>query len=200
MTDPDGGVRVEGRPAPEYGEYAPAGWVSPVAPAPVDEQRAQDPSARRQGDPRSSPPDARQRFDAPPPSGSPVAGPAPAALRRLAFNRFATVLLAVLGGYNVVSSAFDAKSFAGRYVSEFTRLGYIEGAFQSTAVLDTAALVAAVVSVPLFLIALVVALRRLRAGRRSWLVLLLPGVVVNVVLGLFVVMIVMGDPSFTGAA
>ncbi|KQQ26699.1 DUF6264 family protein [Frondihabitans sp. Leaf304] len=199
MTDPDGDVRVEGRPAPEYGEYAPPGWVSPVAPAPVDEQRAQDPAARQQSDARPAPPEARQRFDAPPPTGSPVAGPPPRALRRAAFNRFATVLLAVLGGYDVVSSAFDAKTFTGRYVSEFTRLGYLSGTFQSTAILDTVALVAAIVSVPVFLIALVVALRRLRVGKRSWLVLLLPGVIVNLALGLVVVAIVMGDPSFTGA-
>lgn len=226
MTDADRNTRVEGRPAPEYGEYAPPGWVNPVEPPPVDSDAtpaapaptrpagstgAQDPATRRQGTPGPFPPKARQRFDAPPPTGAPVPGPPPApgssvapgtplaTMRRAAFNRFATVFLAVLGGYDVVSSAFDAKSFSGRYVSEFTRLGYLEGTFQSAATLDAVALVAAIASVPLYLVALVVALRRLRVGRRSWLFLLVPGVAVNIVLGLIVVGVVMADPSFTGA-
>lgn len=209
MTELPTSDRVEGRPAPQYGEYAPPGWVSPVAPEPTETESAVDPKTgqevaphgpitSRQGPTGPIPPDARQRFDAPPPSGAPQTSNPIATVRRYAFNRFATMLLVVYGAFDVFRSAFEAKQFAARYVSEFRGLGYITGTFESSDALTNVALVSAFVSLPLFLIAVVVAIRRLRAGRNSWLVLLITGAVVNIVTGLAVVAVVMGDPSFAG--
>ncbi|AMM20246.1 hypothetical protein AX769_08820 [Frondihabitans sp. PAMC 28766] len=197
--------RVTGVQAPEYGEYAPAGWVNPVAP--VDEPEAPDATAPGQIGTSTRPPEAPRgyndggyrattRFDAPPPTGEPVPGPPPTAARPKPFNGFATFFLIVYGVYRVVSDALSTGGFADTYVAQFKRMGYLHGTFQNMSDLHTVALVSAFVSVPLFLIVCVVALRRLRAGKNSWLVLLVAGLVVNVTTGIAVVVVVMNDPSF----
>lgn len=206
LSDSDGAdSRVTGVQAPEYGEYAPAGWVNPAAPA-VDEG-AQDPAA----DPAPGTRDQRpvppldpfrpRGYDAPPPSGPPVPGepprPTAPASRTSSFNRFATVLLIGYGLFRVIDAAVTTKTFASMYLKSFTTLGYLHGDFGSVTALQTVGVISAVASVPLFLIVVVWSLRRLRAGRNSWLPLLLTGVVVNVITGFAVVAIVMNDPSFT---
>ncbi|ROQ38507.1 hypothetical protein EDF46_2145 [Frondihabitans sp. PhB188] len=190
-------VRVEGRPAPEYGEYAPPGWVSPVAPAP-EPSTAQTPAQQVRASAAPQRPGA-PTFDAPPPTGAPVPGAPPKALRNAAFNRFATLGLIVYGLYDVVRSALESDTFVTTYVAEFRSLGYLSGAFESTAALQLVGVVSAAASVPIFLITMIVAIRRLRAGKRSWLVLLIVGLAVNVVTVLVVVGVVMGDSSFVGA-
>lgn len=197
--------RVTGVQAPEYGEYAPAGWVNPVAP--VDEPETQDATAPGQIGTVARPPGpsrgyggggyrAPTRFDAPPPTGEPVPGPPPAAARPRQFNGFATFFLIIYGVYRVISEALSTGGFADTYVAQFKRMGYLHGAFQHMADLHTVASVSAIVSVPLFLIVCVVALRRLRGGKNSWLVLLITGIVMNVITGIAVVVVVMNDPSF----
>jgi hypothetical protein len=202
-TDADG--RVSGVQAPEYGEYAPPGWVNPVAP--VNDEGAQDPAVDTAVAPRgtaSAPgvdPLRPGGYEAPPPSGPPVPGdpprPSAPAARSSSFNRFATVALIAYGLFRVIDAAVATKSFASMFVTNFTRLGYLHGDFGSAAALQAVGVVSAVASVPLFLVVVVWALRRLRAGRNSWLPLLLTGVAVNVITGLVVVGVVMSDPSFT---
>jgi hypothetical protein len=205
MSDePRYGERIDPRPAPKYGEYAPPGWVSPVAPPEVDEAQERRADALptgsvplRTGAPRQ--PDSFGRYDAPPPTGSPVPGPAPVA-RRGSANGTATVLLLVLGFFRVVGDATAVPDFSATFIDSFRRFGYLQGDFGSTDALQKVGATAAVVAVVLFLLVAVWSLRRLRAGRRSWHVLLIAGVVYNIVVGIVVVAVMMGDPSFVGVA
>lgn len=200
------GDRVEGRQAPGYGEYAPEGWVSPVAPVPEPEASADGQSGVQDhagtGSVRTEVrrPDTTSGFDAPPPTGSPVPAPPPAVVRRSAFNRFATLVLLAYGLYDVIRGALQTSSFVSTYVGEFTRLGYLSGTFESSAALYRVAVVSAVASVAVFLLVAIWALRRLRRGRLAWPILLVAGFVANIVTGLFVVVIVMNDASFVGMA
>jgi hypothetical protein len=209
-TDAAGVPRVEGRPAPGYGEYAPPGWVSPVASVDQAEpsETAQDPAAtsavrtdpRRPGQPG---PDSRGpghagAYDAPPPTGRPVPGPPPRAVRAGSFNRFATFVLLAYGLYFVIRGALETSQFVTSYVEEFRTFGYIEGTFQSGATLHAVAVVSAVGSVAAFLLVAIFAIRRLRAGKRSWVVLLVAGLLANLITGIAVVSVLMNDPSFVG--
>ncbi|ARC56237.1 hypothetical protein AS850_04000 [Frondihabitans sp. 762G35] len=205
MSDePRYGERIDPRPAPKYGEYAPPGWVSPVAPPEADvaqEPRSDAPASGTVPPPTSAP---RQqgpagRYDAPPPTGSPVPGPAPV-VRRGSANGMATVLLLVLGLFRVISDATAVPDFASTFIGSFRQYGYIQGDFGSTDTLQKVGATAAAVAVVLFLLVAVWSLRRLRAGRRSWHVLLIAGVAYNVVVGVVVVAVMMGDPSFVGVA
>lgn len=194
------GVRAEGRPAPQYGEYAPAGWVSPVAPveAPRQANGAQDPEASGAVRTELHSPPKSTSYDAPPPTGAPVPGRPPAALRNAAFNRFATFVLLAYGLYDVIRGAIQTSAFVTTYVGEFRSLGYLEGTFRSTGTLRTVAEVSAVGSVAVFLLVAIWAIRRLRSGRRSWVLLLVAGILVNLLTGIAVVSVVMNDPSFVG--
>lgn len=217
-TDAAGMPRVEGRPAPGYGEYAPPGWVSPVAAAERSagsegSEGAQDPAATTavRTDPRRPDlrgPEARgpegrvpaQRggYEAPPPTGRPVPGPPKASVRASSFNRFATIVLLAYGLYFVIRGALETSQFVRTYVEEFRALGYIEGTFESGAILQAVAVVSAVGSVVAFLLVAIFAIRRLRAGKRSWVVLLVAGLLANLVTGIAVVSVLMNDPSFVG--
>jgi uncharacterized membrane protein YhaH (DUF805 family) len=214
MTDADGTPRygeradlslperVEGRQAPGYGEYAPEGWVSPVPPVeiptPDTAESAQD--HRGTGVVRTDLRDQQtpRAFDAPPPTGAPIPGRPPASLRSASFNRFATLLLLAYGVYDVIRGALQTSSFVTTYVAEFKNLGYLHGTFEHGAALHTIAVVSAVASVALFLLVAMWAIRRLRAGRRAWLILLVAGLAVNLATGIAVVSVVMNDPSFVG--
>jgi hypothetical protein len=205
MSDePRYGERIDPRPAPKYGEYAPPGWVSPVKPPEADD--AQEPRAGAGPIGRVTPPTGapRQpgsfgRYDAPPPTGSPVPGPAPV-VRRGSANGRATVLLLVLGLFRVIGDALAVPAFADSFIRSFRQYGYIQGDFGSTDALQKVGATAAAVAVVLFLLVAVWSLRRLRAGRRSWHILLIAGVAYNVIVGIVVVAVMMGDPSFVGVA
>lgn len=192
VDEVDAVVRVHGRPAPEYGEYAPPGWVSPV------EAQAETEGPQELAHPAPGPADpAAPSLDAPPPTGAPVPGPPPVALRRAAGNRAATLVLIAYGLFRVITDAIDSAGFASAFEAQFRQMGFLSGTFQSSEALQAVGIVSAFVSIPLFLITVVIALRRLRSGRRSWLVLLLTGAIVNVITGIVVVVVVMSDPSYT---
>jgi uncharacterized membrane protein YhaH (DUF805 family) len=192
--------RVEGRPAPGYGEYAPAGWVSPVT---LDEPRSQGLTAQ---DPRR--PDAATTtlrsgqaptgFTAPPPTGAPVPGRPPVSVRATSFNRYATLMLLFYGVFNIATAFSQESAFASMYIARFTSFGYLRGTFESRAALEGIAAVSASASVVIFIAAAVWAIRRLRTGRRSWVILLVAGLAVNLATGIAVVFVIMHDPSFVG--
>lgn len=198
-------ARVEGRPAPGYGEYAPAGWVNPVALVAEPEisenlEGAQDHARPVAPNAPFGPPQTPRAFNAPPPTGAPVPGRPPSAVRTGAFNRFATILLLAYGLYDVIRGAFETSTFVSTYVAQFTSLGYLKGTFESGPALHAVAVVSAVASMAIFLVVAIWAIRRLRAGKLSWLLLLITGLAVNLVTGIVVVIIVMHDPSFVGLA
>ncbi|BDZ49664.1 hypothetical protein GCM10025867_19050 [Frondihabitans sucicola] len=199
-------ARVEGRPAPGYGEYAPAGWVSPVAPVEEPEAPTTETDVvqdARRGGPvgtETRRPQVPRTFDAPPPTGAPVPGRPPSAVRNASFNRFATMILLAYGLYDVIRGALQTSAFVQTYVSEFTSLGYLRGDFHNGAALHSVAVISAVASVAVYLLVAIWAIRRLRAGKRSWVVLLVTGIVVNLATGVCVVAVVMNDPSFVGIA
>jgi len=195
--------RVEGRPAPGYGEYAPAGWVNPVAPE--DEPEPQSISAQDPRRPGSASTVLRSReaptgFTAPPPTGVPVPGRPPVSLRAASFNRYATLLLLFYGVFNIATTLSQESAFASTYIARFTSFGYLHGTFAGRAALQTIAEVSAIASVAIFFAAAVWAIRRLRAGRRSWVILLVAGLAVNLATGIAVVFVIMHDPSFVGLA
>jgi hypothetical protein len=204
-TEPRYGERIDPRPAPKYGEYAPPGWVSPVPP--VDEPAPQDPEGRPTANgapaarpeafrPGASRPDASRGYDAPPPTGAPVPGAPPTSVRTGAFNRLATIALLAFGLVNVISSLFSTSTFASSLITEMRQFGYSLDHFQSHAALQTVGSISAVGGLVVYLVIAVWSMRRLRAGKISWLVPLIAGVVVNLVTGIVVITVIMSDPSF----
>lgn len=166
--------RVHGRPAPQYGEYAPEGWVNPV----VEHER-------REHEPRSPEPAAAT---AAPARATPAAGRFGAS----PLDFVLTVGLLVIGLLTVVQ-ALSVGTFASAF-----RIG-IER--QSTELADPGALsqaaaVRAVVMAIVFVLVAWWSIRRLRAGRRTFWVPLIGGVVATV-LGVVPLLIVLfQDPAF----
>jgi hypothetical protein len=209
MTDHQ---RVEGAPAPGYGEYAPPGWVSPVEvsadPAP-DSPEALAPGSAEPSSAGSSAADptllatgARQADgwradDAPPPTGPPVPGPPPAVYRYRPFNRFATILLLGYGVYSVIVTATSVGSYTGSFLKRLGDLGYPVSHFTSIGQLQTVGDVSAIASVAIFLVVGVWSIRRLRAGKNSWVPLLVTGLAVQMASGLTAGVVFISDPGIS---
>ncbi|MCU1527406.1 MAG: hypothetical protein JWP75_1169 [Frondihabitans sp.] len=195
-TEPRYGERIDPRPAPKYGEYAPPGWVSPVPP--VEDPAPQDPEGRPvTGVTPAGRPDAFRGYDAPPPTGAPVPGPPPVPASTGSFNRLATIALLAFGLVNVISSLFSTSTFASSLLTEMRQFGYPLAHFQSEGTLHTVGSVSAVAGLVIYLVIAVWSMRRLRAGRMSWLVPLITGVAVNLLTAIVVITVIMNDPSFS---
>jgi len=170
------GSRPQGRPAPQYGEYAPEGWVNPVL---VEQERLERQQAERdrpeqQPGPRTT---AAKRPDtgsgrAPAAAGTPVAarfGASPA-------DFLLTVMLLAFGLVSVLQSlAF--RSVAANLAREL-ELRYTE--MSDPGALVGAALVSAIGSLVLFVLVAWWSVVRLRNRKRTVWVPLLGGLVASV--------------------
>jgi uncharacterized membrane protein YhaH (DUF805 family) len=198
--DGDASAGRDPRPRPRYGEYAPEGWVSPVAPAesappagqgeapPVGQLPGQQPtswSQRGQGQGEGG----AQPYPGPPPT--------PAALstgRRV--DRVATFVLLGLAGYNVISNLVLVSSFSRSALATLAAAGYPVDDFSRRAELQQAGGAIAIVSLVVFVPMLVWTVRRLRAGAITFWVPLTAGIVVTIVQMLIVLPVFLGDPAF----
>lgn len=165
------------RPRPRYGEYAPPGWVSPVEPIVVAE-----PAATTGGPDRPAPSVA-----------SPTQRPGSRA------DRIVTMVLFGLGAYNVVVAVLGAPAFAVSLLALLRDRGFPVDDFTAQDALQRVGVLSAVLAVGLFVLAVVVARRRLAAGRLAFWVPLVAGVVFTVVQAVAVAAVVMGDASFVEA-
>jgi len=191
MTDESPAPR-DARPRPQYGEYAPEGWVSPVA----------DAAAAREAELAAKAADSRvvdaRPGAAPATQAAPTAGTAtPAGLstgRRV--DRIATLALIGLAVYNVVGNVVLVPNFAATLLDLLRGNGYDVDTFTSQPALQTAGAVIAVTSLVVFVVMLWWTLRRLRAGRLSFFVPLAAGVLVTAVQVIAVFSVVLGDAAF----
>ncbi|RKR74981.1 DUF6264 family protein [Frondihabitans australicus] len=207
--------RVEGTPAPGYGEYAPPGWVSPVRPpadpapeslpgaefavpaSPVTtDLRRPDQQTRSGQQPRSG---EQPRFDAPPPTGRPVPGAPPAPYRYRPFNRPATFMLLGLGLYMVVSAVLSVKTFAASQLSLFTSLGYPVTHFTNSDGLSVVGYVAAIGGMAVFLVVAIWSIRRLTRGLNAWAPLLIVGLAFRFATAIAVTAVLLTDPAVARA-
>jgi uncharacterized membrane protein YhaH (DUF805 family) len=182
------------RPRPRYGEYAPEGWVSPVAPAdaaPPAPQAQQAPGAASGSQSWVQPPQQGQSpGGAQPYPGQPAGVPVLSTGRRV--DRVATFVLLGLAGYNVVL----VSGFSRSLLSAFTAAGYPVDDFSRQAELQQAGGAIAIVSLIVFVPMIVLTARRLRAGKITFWVPLVAGVVVTVVQMVLVLSVFLGDPAF----
>lgn len=198
-ADGDAHGRVHGRPAPQYGEYAPAGWVNPVL---VEQERLEhEERSRAAGERETRDHPARDRD---PRAGAQRPGPAtdggtarptPLAGRfgRTPIDFVLTVGLLVIGLWSVVESL--AVGTTASTIRTLVERQYTE--LSDPAALSTAVLVRAVVLVVVFVLVAWWSIRRLRARRWTFWVPLVGGVVASV-LGIVPVMVVLfQDPAFT---
>lgn len=213
--------RVHGTPAPQYGEYAPEGWVNPVlveqerqereaASRALPEQAAREAStASGRNGPASGRPrvehsgvghdgpghhGAGWRGDGRPGDG--IAGAAPSSrFGRSPLDFGATVGLLVLGLWSVLQSLSVgqvASAVRQTFEQRYTT-------FSDPSALTTAAIVGAVSGVVLFALTLWWSIRRLRARRWTFWVPLLGGVVSTAVSVTAFLVVVMQDPRFVEA-
>jgi len=189
---------VHGTPAPQYGEYAPEGWVNPVlVEQERQEQQRREREREREQEQRGW--EARRPADATRSAGP--AGPRDAGGRSApASGRFGaspldfvlTVGLLVVGLWVVIESlAVQSQATTIRTVVEqqYTELS-------DPAALSSAVLVRAGVLVVLFVLVAWWSIRRLRSRRWTFWVPLVGGVVATV-LGMVPVMVVIfQDPQF----
>ncbi|MDM7887175.1 DUF6264 family protein [Curtobacterium sp. RHCJP20] len=197
--------RVHGTPAPDYGEYAPEGWVNPVL---VEQERQaaeerrrdagqrQDAVPRRAADPTGPAPDERDvrrtrgsrspRGSQPAPTSAPTS---PYGASRLDF--VLTVGLLFVGLWSV----FGALSTGT--VASVTR-EYVAGQFgemSSPAALSSAAVVRVVILAAVFALVAWWSVRRLRARRWTFWVPLVGGVVASALGAVPMLVVVFQDPT-----
>lgn len=178
---------TDDRPTPRYGEYAPEGWVNPVAP--VDET----PEAR--GTDQRGP--VAVSADARPDDATGTAPPALTTRRRI--DRAATFALIGLGAYGTIQAIARVPGFAAGVLAQYESMGLDLTGFAHSDALQVYAVVAAVVAVVVFAVSLRWTLRRLRAGKIGFVVPLLAGVVFSVAQGVGAAAVLTSDPVFTPA-
>ncbi len=197
--------RVHGTPAPEYGEYAPEGWVNPVL---VEQERQaaedrrrdagqrQDAVPRRAADPTGPAPDERDvrrtRGPRSPRGSQPAptsASTSPYGASRLDF--VLTVGLLFVGLWTVFQGlSIGAYATATRELFE-ARFGEMS----SPADLTSAAVVRVAVLAVVFVLVAWWSVRRLRARRRTFWVPLVGGVVASVLSAVPMLVVAFQDPA-----
>ncbi|WP_413602592.1 DUF6264 family protein [Curtobacterium sp. Curtsp57] len=172
--------RVHGRPAPQYGEYAPDGWVNPVF---VEQERAE-----RERQAHEAAVAARESAAAGPgPGAQPSRTSSGAAVPTSRFGKspgdfLLTVMLLAFGLVSVVQSLSVGTVASG--VRRELELRYTT--LEDPGALTTAALVSAIVTVVLFVLVAWWSIVRLRRRKRTVWVPLLGGAVASLVtLGAF---------------
>ena len=188
--DADG--RDHGRPAPQYGEYAPEGWVNPVL---VEQERRERAERAHESDrpvvgrpvaSRSSERADRDRTQ-------PDTGPAPVASRYGAspLDFVLTVGLLFMGLWTTVQAL--AVGTVASATRTFVERQYTEMA--DPAGLSQAALVRAGIVVVCFVLVAWWSVRRLRARRRTFWVPLSGGVVASFLGAVPLLLVVFRDPA-----
>jgi hypothetical protein len=179
------------RPRPQYGEYA--------TPEEVAKLRGDAGSVDRAA---GSPAPARDAAPVSPPSvapGAPRVDPtAPAAAsgagRTPVWDRILTIVLLVLGGLNFATST-PGNLQLGRVLSESAAMLGYDG-FTATAAADAAGLWIVVLSGAILLASIVLAMARLRAGRRAFWIPVVGAVLTWIVILVATFSVLLGDASF----
>ncbi|MFB8386417.1 DUF6264 family protein [Microbacterium sp. NPDC055910] len=179
MSDYAPEVGPDGRQRPRFGEYA-----SP------EEQRA-----------RIQQPDVTEALSAGvvPEASDPepiAAAPGPEPRRSVSpANRLATILLLAVGAANVLISLFSYLDLASALENSYELLG-IDGAFTNLAAARQWGLIAAIVLVAGYIATFMLSWKRLKAGRVSWWIPIVGGVVTFFIVSLCLMVPLMGDPAF----
>lgn len=181
---------VQGRPAPQYGEYAPAGWVNPVL---AEQERAERQASAAAAEAASSPTTPAVRGARPNPTGQ--RGRTPAVAKRLGASPgdlLLTMLLLGVGLWTVMGSFRTGAiaSAARRAVEQrYTELS-------DPSALSTAATINLVAAVVVLVLTAWWSVVRLRAGKRTAWVPLLGGVVSTLISTVVFMVVLMHDPAF----
>jgi hypothetical protein len=170
----------DGRPRPQYGEYAPEGWSWEP---PRDERADAAASA-----PTPPPP-------APAPARAAEPAPSTAAVRRpRTADRFVTILLLALGAIGAWNTSVSLQQLPGAIQTVYTDQGV--GTYTPQAWLPTLALVGTVFMLALYAAVLGWSVARLRAGRLAFWVPLVGGAVAFLATMVLTSIVFFTDPTF----
>jgi hypothetical protein len=201
-------TRPAGRPAPQYGEYAPEGWVNPVLAEQERQERADrehvaasaiESAARSNGTARMNAPTKRstsaQRGTGTNPRGTGTNPRDGAPIRRLGASPvdvLLTLVLLAMGLVSVVQSlSIGAVASAVRQTLETNYT-----ALQNPGTLNGAAMISAVGMMVVYVLVLWWSVVRLRAAKRTFWVPLLGGAVATVFSSIVFVVVVFQDDHF----
>ncbi|MFJ3385196.1 MULTISPECIES: DUF6264 family protein [unclassified Curtobacterium] len=179
---PSGG-RVQGRPAPQYGEYAPAGWVNPVL---AEQERAERSAAASAPRPAAAPGHPTVTRDADRP---------PVAVQRLGASSgdlLLTLMLLGLGLWSVIGyfrTGAVATAVRRAIEQQYTTLA-------DPSALSTAANVNLVGAITILVLTVWWSVARLRAGKRSSWVPVVGGIVATVFSTVVFMVVLWHDPQF----
>ena len=170
---------TEQRPRPQYGEYASteerlAAGGLPLEDAPPRPETRIDPTA----------------VTAPAPDPA-IAGPA-----AYPWDRALTVALLAFGAISVIRAAPGLLDFSStlREVYETADLGV---QYSNDALADGIGIAVFASQVVLYALTLLLSMRRLRTGRRAFVVPLIGGVVAGIITLVLMIAAMVGDPAFT---
>jgi hypothetical protein len=187
------------RPKPKYGELAPEGWVW----KPPQPETPADPPAAAAPTPASVQPPASvgQTPQWGRPTGAAAGGSAPDAAgpaKPRSGDRIATIILlaaGLLGTANMVTSFLTLPVV----MQQFMELQNIPGVYAADADASSAGAIGATVLVVVYVLALVISIRRMRAGRLTFFVPII-GAVLSFIVNLIVVMVaILADPNILGS-
>jgi hypothetical protein len=145
----------EPRPRPQYGEYAPPGWVSPVAP----------------------PPEAKP-VDLPPPAPAPTAPPQ-AVRRARGWDRSLTIGLLVAGLFGALIGWMTGSTIVESLPLALEQYGVEPGPMPEW--LDAAGTALVASHLLLYLLAIGLSIARLRAGRPAFWAPLAAGIIAAII-------------------
>jgi hypothetical protein len=199
-TSADG--RPAGRPAPQYGEYAPEGWVNPVfaeqarREREAEARRLEDAEAAKRWELAGGSPERFRGTGAVPPDRRANGGGGSqegAGVRRLPRDAVLTVLLLAFGLVSVIQQLSGITGIAGQVAAE---LAARYTALSDPHALVSAAATSAVGTAVLFVLAAWWSVLRLRRRRSSFWIPLLGAAIAAVFSTIVYVVVVMHDPSF----
>lgn len=197
--------RVHGTPAPEYGEYAPAGWVNPVL---VEQERRDRREAEERDRATAATSAGRRAAGQDRPTGGRTDGPAAGSRGSAAGRERPTAMSGRFGASQsdfVVSVALLAfgllsvvQSLAVSDVASTVRRAFEQQGLQLSdpAALSTAAAVGAIGNVVVFALVTWWSLRRLAARRWTFWVPLLGGAVASLISLVAFSVVMFQDPGF----
>lgn len=157
MTDSD---PTDPRPRPQYGEYAPPGYVPPVPAHPIEPVRQSEPAGVKRETPR--------------------------------WDRILTIALLGVGAFGAYTGIMDGLFLHDRLTQVFEMQGLDDFSGQTA----VAGVVIWVSHALLYLVAIVLSVRRLRAGRSAFWVPLVCGVVAALIFTTAAVAAIISDPDF----
>ena len=161
---------VDERPRPQYGEYAPEGWVSPVALAQAESAPAAPAS---------------------------VAAPAPtfaAGSARPAWDRILTIALLGFGLYSVVSGYVSFSNFAAVLDQVFEAQGI--GDFTATDAAAPAGLVINIIQTIVWVASLILAMAAFRRNRIAFIWPLFGGLASVIAIAIVMGVVLSADPAW----